>query len=271
MKRVLVLIITACIMVMAWGQGFNPVNPPEPNALYKIKVKASIEGVAYVSGAGQYREGQSSYISTSSYNSNYKFRYWNKNGEKYTEEQWFYYTVEAQNVEFEAVYEFSPISPDDPTMNLKYRLYLKGEPEGCCSFNRTSGDKQKPEDWIWLNVYVNQGYDFLGWFDKSGVKVSSSTSFNYQMPTEDMTLTAKFKYNPTSPDSPNSQGGNIQDRDKGDLNGDSTVDVDDIVLLVQSYLNSENLEKIGIYDFNGDGIVDIEDAIRMNSYYLNIK
>ena len=77
--------------------GYNPCNPPEPSARYKISVSASPD-YGYTSGSDWYDTGEQAWISTSSYSPDYTFKYWTKNGAKYTESNSFYYTVETENV-----------------------------------------------------------------------------------------------------------------------------------------------------------------------------
>ena len=55
-----------------------------------------------------------------------------------------------------------------------------------------------------VNVYCysNSGFRFLQWEDESGATVSTSSSFYYTMPAGDVTLIARFEYDPTSPAEP---------------------------------------------------------------------
>ena len=91
---------------------FDPTNPPEPNAKFTITVTSDH---GYASGGGTYVQGNTARISVSSYDENYTFAYWTKNGKKYTEEQSFEYTVE-DNARFCAEYTFTPVDPSEPVM-----------------------------------------------------------------------------------------------------------------------------------------------------------
>ena len=181
---------------------FNPINPPEPSARYKITVSASPD-YGYTSGTEWYNTGDQAWISTSSYNPDFVFKYWTKNGSKYTESDSFYYTVETENVHFVAIYAYEPQSPEEPDGIVFYRLYLKTNSNGSCSFNRTSGEKVKVGSSVYICAYPNSGYKFKGWYD-GDVKQSDSRKFYYRMPEKDVTLTAHFEYDPDNPDDPQS-------------------------------------------------------------------
>ena len=179
---------------------WNPDNPPEPAVKYKVTTTASPSS-CYTSGGGSYSPGQQIWINSSSYSSGYRFLYWTKNGERYSEQQSFNYTVEEQDVAFVAYYEYNPESPAEPDGVLSYRLYLLTNLPGCCSFNRGSGDKVKVGETVGLNAYLNQGYKFLGWYMGDEL-LSESTWYSYQMPANDVTLTAMVEYSPDNPDDP---------------------------------------------------------------------
>ena len=205
MNRLIRLLITGLLLVAGSNlvvaqSDWNPDNPPEPSAKYRITTKSS-PFPSYTSGDGWYSKGDQAWIGTSSYGSGYKFMYWTKNGEKYSEEQWFSYTVEGENVEFVACYEYSPENPTEPDGIVSYRLYLQSNIPNCCSFNRGSGGKVKTGEEVWLNVYSNQGYTFLGWYIDDEL-ICESRYFNYRMPEKDVTLTARFEYSPDNPDEP---------------------------------------------------------------------
>ncbi len=187
--------------MMAQGD-WNPSNPPEPSAKYKITVSSS-PNFAYTSGTGWYSQGQQVWIYSSAYSTNYKFKYWTKNGVEYSTQSSFDYTVESENTNFVAVYEYDPVSPAEPEGTASYRLYLNSNMAGSCCFSRTSGAKVKVGDYVSVYVYVNQGYKFLGWYNQEE-KVSESTGYGFNMPDGDVTLTAHLEYSPENPADPES-------------------------------------------------------------------
>ena len=84
------------------------------------------------------------------------------------------------------------------------------------------------------------------------------------MPTEDVTLVAKFRYNPFNPTEPEGDGSqdNVQTTLKGDVNKDGAVDVLDIVAVV-NYSLKDSDENLPTFDITDDGVVDILDIVRV--------
>lgn len=248
---------------------YNPDNPAEPYQRYKITVEVDPADAGNASGAGSYLPGTKVYINTSARNSNYQFLYWTLNGEECSSERGFDYVMPNKSVHFVAHYQYSPNDPSEPSLQLRNRLYVKTEPEGCGSFNITSGIKVNVDSYQWVEVYANQGYDFKGWY-QDGTKVSSNTSFNYLMQCdENVTLVAKFAYNPANPGEPTS-GSNDPTRKIGDVDADGTVDVTDAVILIGHYLqDTTDKLKLPVADINKDNVIDVTDAVGIIQIYLN--
>ena len=181
---------------------FDPPSPPEPYIKYEILVSSER---GYTSGSGKYFEDEEVEISTSSYDNNYYFKYWLKDGKEYTTDQQFTYKVEAKNVKFEAVYGYDPMPPCEPVTSNPYRLYLKTDKEGVCSFNRSSGEKVEAGSQVWIEAYASPGFRFLGWYEGDKL-VSQEQSFNFTMPKAHTTLTAKLVYDPDAPGEPSNPG-----------------------------------------------------------------
>ncbi|MBR5599968.1 MAG: InlB B-repeat-containing protein [Bacteroidaceae bacterium] len=244
---------------------YNPVNPPEPeeNIYYNITVACSPANVAYTYGAGKYLEGTSRSISYSLRNNNYTFSHWTLNGERYSDKTSFTYTVAAGNAAFVAHFAYTPTSPQEPSVSDEYKLTLTSNNDAACSFNRNSVTRVKFDSTVTLTAYVNQGYEFLGWY-KGATIVSSNSSFNYLMPAEDVTLVAKFRYNPFNPSEPDSDGSqsNVQTTAKGDVNKDGAIDVLDIVAVVNYSLKGGD-DNLSTYDITGDGVVTILDIVKV--------
>ena len=244
---------------------FNPTNPPEPqeNIYYNVTVSASPASAAYTYGTGKYLEGTSRSISYSLRNSNYKFSHWTLNGERYSDNTSFTYNVAAVDAAFVAHFVYNPTSPQEPSASDEYKLTLTSNNDAACTFNLASVTRVKFDNYVTLTANVNQGYEFLGWY-KGATLISSNSSFGYLMPAEDVTLEAKFRYNPFNPSEPEGDGSqsNVQTTAKGDVNKDGAVDVLDIVAVV-NYSLKEPDENVSAYDINGDGVVDILDIVKV--------
>lgn len=244
---------------------YNPTNPPEPqeNIYYKVTVESSPAAAANMSGTGKYLEGTNVNVRYSLKSSVYTFSHWTVNGERMDiVKSSFSHTV-AGDTKIVAHFKYTPSSPLEPSSKDEHKLFIEASSDGACSFNRTSGLWTEFDNYVALTAYVNQGYDFLGWY-RNGVLVSDKTTFNYLMPDEEVTLVAKFKYNPFSPDEPESDGSqdNVQTTLTGDINKDGVVDVIDIVAVV-NYSLKEADEHQHRYDVNGDGTVDVIDIVKI--------
>ena len=218
-------------------------------------------------GSGKLQGGTQVYLRCSSGGTNFFFKHCLKNGQVYGTSQNFYYTAQAANADFVAVFEFLPPSPNEPqTPPNIHRLYLQSSPEGACSFNRSSGERFEEDQYVSVTAYPGQNFDFQGWY-RNGGQVSTAQGFNYLMPTEDVTLTARFVYNPVNPSEPESPGEPTTVR--GDADGDGSVDVTDAVLLTNHYLaGTTSKMKRSAADVNQDGDVDVTDAVSIVNMYL---
>lgn len=96
-----------------------------------------------------------------------------------------------------------------------------------------------------------QGVSFHSWQITQGSGVLAdpgAVSTTFRMPAEDVTLTAGVGQNPT------------------DVNGDSQVDVADVMSLAQQIVNGSTSTQ---YDFNQDGILDVLDVMTLVQQIVN--
>ena len=259
----------AALLLMITGsqlaaQDFDPTNPAEPYQYNKLTMKGQpTEAVSSLSGAGYYKEGTKVTLRSYARSSAYTFSHWEKDGEWYSSEAAPKYTMENDAVTFTAVYEFPPSSPDEPLLNDN-RLCLVAEPLTACTFNKESGVSYKYDQTVsGLRATPNTGYTFLGWYDGARL-MSENLTFSFNMPDRDVTLVARFEYNPANPLEPSLPDGteqdNIQTTPTGDANGDGVVDVADAVRVINLCLTGEYAGKA---DVDGDGVVDVADAVRV--------
>ena len=250
-------------------------DPPEPQVpvfYYPLTVTCDPDVAGTASGRGSYAPETVVTVSTSA-RSGYTFSHWTLNGERIEQPASFSYTTVADAMDFVAHYNLDPIDPAEPTMNVKSRLYLTSEPEGICTFNRTSGAFVQADQYVAVDVTnADQWYEFTGWYN-GNVLVSDVQSFNYLTDYQDVTLTAHFRelpFTPVDPSDPESQGGDIQTLDNGDANGDGSVDVTDAVAVINAYLSGDNSSiNVGVADVNHDNVIDITDAVAIINLYLN--
>ncbi len=281
MRLIWILVFMASVHTAVAQDDYNPANPPEPVTppppVVIVKYNASVTitpaDAGTVSGTGEYTEGQRVSVSTRN-NTGFVFKHWLKDGTVYSTSKSFTYIMTASDVAFVAVYEYNPSLPQEPMDNYvekipEHPLWVKCYPEEACRFNFTSGDNIAAGTWKTITATANTGFVFQGWYDGNGTKISSSASFNYEMPNEEATLTARYVYDPTSPNDP--AGGGQTDIDNtltGDADGDRIVDVTDAVAIINAFLSGSTAT---VYDINKDGIVDVTDAVKAISIYLQTK
>lgn len=281
MKRaistLLSLVLSAMGSIQAQGD-FNPDPPAEPQVpifYYPLTVTCQPEGAGYVSGNGNYIPGTAVTVSTSA-NANYTFNHWELNGVRHDDatSTSFSYTTTKGKMDFVAVYDLTPQNPSEPTLQVKSRLFFASEPEGVCTFNRTSGAYVEADQYVNVDITgVDQLQEFTGWY-LNGTKLTGEQAFNYLVGYHDATLVAHFRqlpFNPTSPDEPQTATGqtNIQTHAKGDANADGVVNVSDVVAVINVYLTEDpSSVHFGLADANGDGVINITDAVLIINIYL---
>ena len=109
---------------------------------------------------------------------------------------------------------------------------------------------------------------FRGWYSE-GRKLSDAEGFNFSMPTEDVTVEARYVFAPDNPDEP--AGGGQPDVDtgeEGDVNGDKLADVSDAVAIVGAYLGKMPEVPLDKADMNRDGEGDVSDAVEVVNLYI---
>lgn len=254
----ILLLIASASSSRVYAQ-LNPSNPPEPYVYYKVSVTAEPEHVAYNSGSGQYVSGKAVTINTSASNSSYAFLYWTVDGEIYSTERTFTYTVSNRDIKFVAHYKLSPPNPSEPSAVSMRRLYLEVEPSRAGSLNTSSGNKTEVGKTVNLMGYANAGYQFLGWYEGEEL-LSTSQNYDFVMPDKDVTLCAKFKYSPSNPNEPIKFYSTLT----GDANNDNKLSEEDVMFILEHLADVPNVEfNENCADANDDGKIDIADCTKL--------
>lgn len=250
---------------------YDPTNPAEPYLYNKLTMVAGTpNAVSSLSGAGYYREGTEVTLRSYPKSTLFTFSHWEKNGEWYSDEASPTYTMEDDAVTFTVYYDYTPVSPDEPALHDN-RLYLVAEPLTACSFNIESGLSYMYEQTVLVMARANTGYSFLGWYN-GGTLMSENLNFAFYMPEGDMTLTARFEYNPVNPAEPEGDGTqtDVQTTPTGDANGDGIVNVTDAVYLINVCLGLTTDANTALCDVNSDGVVNVTDAVAIINICLKI-
>ena len=245
---------------------YDPSNPAEPQAYFRLRTIVTPTGAGSTSGSGMYLEGTSVNVNTSP-KTGYTFSHWylKRTGETISASASFSYTMTDRSDTLVAVYQFNPNNPAEPSSTNLYRLNLSTNIEGACSFNRTSGSKVEADTYVTVTAYVSSGYDFIGWY-QNGILLSNATSFTLQMPASNTTIQASLFYNPIDPDEPSSTPYTLT----GDINADGVVNVVDATILIGAYLQGTTTElQKSLADLNHDGIVNVMDATEIINRFIN--
>lgn len=97
--------------------------------------------------------------------------------------------------------QFNPTNPPEPGGYVKrYNLTTTILPSGS-GYTTGSGSYAEGEE-VTLSARQYASYTFTAWEDAEGNVISTSPTFKYTMPAKEIRLTARFKYNPSSPSEP---------------------------------------------------------------------
>lgn len=170
----------------------------------RVEVTPNGSGTLNTSG-GTYEEGSTVYLRTYG-NTGYVFKGWYEGETLLSSSTGFNYTMPSTDALVTARYEYDPEVPGNPAMpdtTTYYTLTATVSPIGAGSLNTYNG-RFAAGATVYMRTYGNTGYQFVGWQNKEGETVSTSSSFNYTMPRGDSELTALYVYDPTVPANPDS-------------------------------------------------------------------
>ena len=194
---------------MAQTDGYNPSNPPNPDAPPPMGYRLMIESVP--SGAthheyimGKYPAGESVWVYPNLKN-NFEFVAWMQGKDTISLEESFYYTMPKQDVMLKVIARYRPHNPGDPSaQGTKYKLTLKSKPEGACSFYHSENERWEEGTQMNLGFSTNSHYRFLHWEDDSANVLTQDHYLPFTMPNRNTTLYAVFEldYHPESPANP---------------------------------------------------------------------
>ena len=93
---------------------------------------------------------------------------------------------------------FDPVNPPEPL--LQYKVTVTSTPSGVAY--TSGGGKYNAGTTVTINTSSrNTTYEFDHWL-KDGEPYTESASFNYTVEAKNVTFTAVYRYNPTSPPEP---------------------------------------------------------------------
>ncbi len=203
----LMLLLVGSTSLWAQDDIFNPNSPDEPGppgdkeVVSMLTLKAEPEEGGTVTGAGWYSTGAKMTLRAAN-KQNYVFERWaNADGETISTDAKFEYTKQEGDETLTAFFCFSPGNPEEPmeiAQMIHYLLTVKAEEGGTAS----GGGRYLPNTRVYLSSSADNHYLFSGWYNDIDELVSSEPSFYYVTTAESETLTARFTFNPDSPDEP---------------------------------------------------------------------
>ena len=208
MKRIrylttlLVLLLGGSTGLWAQDDTFNPADPPEPEQpAMRLDLHVTPSEAGSASGSGRYAPGKKVILNAYA-NSGFRFVKWtNANGETVSTAKNFTYTKAEDHEQLTANFVFDPDAPADPAEPrtvMYYKLSLTATEGGSVS----GGGSYLADNQVTLRAHCDTGFDFDGWYDQEGNKLSASTSFNYTTTAKHMMLTGRFVFNPDNPNEP---------------------------------------------------------------------
>lgn len=95
--------------------------------------------------------------------------------------------------------QYNPADPPEPGVN--FTLTTRCVPENA-AWNLTPKGSHAFGSSVYVYVSRNTGFKFIQWEDEEGNVISTDQEFSYTMPSRNVTLTARFVYDPDSPVEP---------------------------------------------------------------------
>lgn len=190
----------------------SPGEPDEPNLpVYStlfLSVTPADGGYLRTTYSGNKYEVGSTVTVEARSNTDFNFVSWTENGEVISTSNVFQYVMKEGNPTLVAHFAYSPGSPGEPSeAQLYHKVFLNCNPEGAGYFNVESGNSYQESTVVSLQAKTYQWYTFVSWTMGDSI-VSTSSSYNFVMPENDITLTANYAYNydPGNPNEPNQPG-----------------------------------------------------------------
>lgn len=201
----LVLLPLCPIMAQTeYGGGYNPINPPDPNApkvRYTLSIFAEPQEGGYTNiDKMRVAENDSVYLNARSA-SGFVFKEWDEAGVCISNSSSFYYKMPGRNASLICVFEYNPESPADPQFQEeKFILTVSTTPFNAGSVN-ISNSRFSAGELVNLYALPNSDYSFREW-QQNGETISTEPFFSFIMPSESTSLIAVFEYNPANPENP---------------------------------------------------------------------
>ena len=181
----------------------SPSEPTQPDIKHNYVLTLLTEEGGYsLSGAGTYQEGTSVRINVYA-ETGYLFTGWyDSHGELVSSQSRFDYVVTG-HATLTARFKYNPDSPSEPTqpdIKISHRITAFASPEDGGTVSVENAIVYEGET-TRVRAYTNTGFVFQGWY-VADTLFQTASDFYYTMGKKDISMEARFVYNPSSPSEP---------------------------------------------------------------------
>jgi len=206
--KIMLPLLALLLWSAAVSADYNPANPPEPGVNFTLTTRSIPErGASSMTGTAPHAFGSTVRMEASP-STGFSFVQWeDEEGNVVSTERNFNYIMPARDVTLIARFIYNPGSPGEPGTPVfkEYsKVNLEVFPSGAGYFSNTSGQSYEVGTTKRFDVRTNTNYRFVN-VTRDGEVVSTSTGFDYTIPSGDHTLVANFEYSPSSPGEPGEQ------------------------------------------------------------------
>lgn len=161
-----------------------------PTTVISIEPNAP-EGGEVSSTGGIYSAGDNITF-TATAKQDFLFSHWEMNGAFYSNQATINYTVGTEDAHFVAIFDYAPMHPDDPSMELKTTIYIESNPAGAATFNIPSGSEYYEGDTLIISATLKSNYVLDGWYINNTC-IATTKEFMYIVGYENVTIVLKAK------------------------------------------------------------------------------
>ena len=208
--KIFSLMLMLCASLCAWaqggsGQGYDPVNPPDPQAGYRLKLESSPAKGGYVNPSDPhlYQAGEAIWCEASA-RVGYEFREWREGDKVVSTSPSFSYEMPYANVTLTAWFDkvkYDPENPADPYLDgYTHRVNIYTTPS-TGGYSNNSAFLMKEGDETWIYAYPNSNFKFSCW-KQNGEIISTSRELKIKMGKQNLEYTAQYVYDPSDPGDP---------------------------------------------------------------------
>ena len=206
MNRLLSIFVLWLCQLALFAQAGAVDSIPGPDlGTYELTLKSSPQGVAGFNYSNKSRILAGSRIWVyADVKENFVLDYWLMNNEQVPDQGYgIELTMPENDVTLTAVCHYDPMSPGNPqAVGDRYWVTLESQPKGAGSFNWAEKTKCEEGKVFTVIAYNRYGFEFKGWKNSEEQWISFDQSYKFTMPSQAITLTAVYEYNPQNPGNP---------------------------------------------------------------------